>query len=446
MEPKNVTVKIFKKEKGQWPDIKAKGTSDEIKARRHRAIEQKEIEDARAIEDKKEKRRQDDDYVFHKQWDLEKDEKRTIEHLAAEHKKEAERDLYAWADSAEGRDDGDLDAIEVKTYFDKQLVEGGELEVKDGMIPLPGTYHQKTARSAVKESALSKGPRPEFDIRDSVRASQKKVVKKSQEEEEEAREDEINRREREREEEANKFREDRRIAEFERTRDEGESRKKEEEKREAEGVSKEGAEREEEERKGRVRQEERWRGEQLRKIKEYEENKKYKALKVPKACDRDDGDNDDANSDSNQELPNKKALKSDEDFVGRKKQALQEKEGDEKRNNVHAELTDGEKDKLRKKELTEEMKKHRTGASVNRWESERIAAEERVLGDAYYKVIFHHTENKNVFTCLDTSVPLSSGYVYVRVRVYRYLCVHQCVCACIGAYVHSVVCKVVCFC
>ncbi len=133
-----MTIKVFKKDKALWPDLKAEGSVEEIKARRQRAITLKETKDAQALEDKKEKKRQDDDYVFHKQWDLEKDEKRTIERLAAEHKREAEKELYSWADKAEGRSMADDGQERLVTYFDKQLVEGGDLEIKDGIIPLPG--------------------------------------------------------------------------------------------------------------------------------------------------------------------------------------------------------------------------------------------------------------------------------------------------------------------
>jgi hypothetical protein len=138
VQPNAVTIKVFKKDKGMWPDLKAAGTADEVKARRQRAIELKEKKDALALEDRKERKRQDDDYVFHKQWDLEKDEKRTIERLAAEHKRDAEKELYSWADKAEGREDAGEDGGQLMTYFDKQLVEGGDLEIKDGVIPLPG--------------------------------------------------------------------------------------------------------------------------------------------------------------------------------------------------------------------------------------------------------------------------------------------------------------------
>lgn len=77
--------------------------------------------------------------MFHKQWDLEKDEKRTIERLAAIHKKQAEEDVYEWADKAEGREQKDKEGEGLETYFDKQLVEGDkDVEVKDGVVPLPG--------------------------------------------------------------------------------------------------------------------------------------------------------------------------------------------------------------------------------------------------------------------------------------------------------------------
>ena len=96
-------VKIPKRENKAWPQLKAAGSAAEIKARRQAALEVKQLRDAKTLSDVKEKKRQDDDYVFHKQWDLEKDEKRTIERLAEIHKREAEESLYTWSDAAEGR-------------------------------------------------------------------------------------------------------------------------------------------------------------------------------------------------------------------------------------------------------------------------------------------------------------------------------------------------------
>ena len=71
-----------KQQAGLWPQLQAKGAAAEVKARRVAAIEEKRVRDVAVLEDKKEKKRQDGDYVFHKQWDLEKEEKRTIERLA----------------------------------------------------------------------------------------------------------------------------------------------------------------------------------------------------------------------------------------------------------------------------------------------------------------------------------------------------------------------------
>jgi len=93
IEPGVVMVKIPKQQPGTWPQLKAAGPAEEIKARREAAIEIKRARDEKAVSDTKEKKRQDDDYVFHKQWDLEKDEKRTIERLAELHKREAEASL-----------------------------------------------------------------------------------------------------------------------------------------------------------------------------------------------------------------------------------------------------------------------------------------------------------------------------------------------------------------
>jgi hypothetical protein len=173
IEPGVVMVKIPKREQKEWPQLKAAGSAADIKARRDAALEVKRARDEQAISDVKEKKRQDDDYVFHKQWDLEKDEKRTIERLAELHKREAEQSLYQWSDAAEGRADAvapgaaALETEEVQTYFDKQLVEGelDPFEAKEGVVPLPGTYHKKTARSVATEKALRAEPDRDFDIR-----------------------------------------------------------------------------------------------------------------------------------------------------------------------------------------------------------------------------------------------------------------------------------------
>ena len=175
IEPGVVLVKVPKRQPGAWPQLKAAGSAAEIKARREAALDVKRARDEQAVSDEKEKKRQDDDYVFHKQWDLEKDEKRTIERLAELHKRENEQALYEWSDAAEGRtaveaaraDTAPLNPSEVETYFDKQLVEGelDPFQAKDGVVPLPGTYHKKTARTAVLEKALLAEPDGEFDIR-----------------------------------------------------------------------------------------------------------------------------------------------------------------------------------------------------------------------------------------------------------------------------------------
>lgn len=269
VQSSSVEVKINKKTPGAWPGLKAEGSADDIKARRTAALVLKAQNDTKAIEDRKEKRRQDDDYVFHKQWDLEKDEKRTIERLAAEHKRDAEKDLYAWADEAEGRVNDGPEA-ELVTYFDKQLVEGGELDEKDGMVPLPGTYHAKTARSKVVAQSMSEAPRREFDMRIDKKEEGKKAEMLELTEEEE-REEARRREEREKEEEEERFREERRTQEFEKESRVREAKEKREEDKKAKEQAKEKGE--EHRKKKAADDEAKWRDEQRRKIKEYEEKK-----------------------------------------------------------------------------------------------------------------------------------------------------------------------------
>eukprot|EP00960_Hanusia_phi_P001999 57676-Hanusia_phi.AAC.3 len=166
--PGMVSIKARKKEKGLWGQLKAAGDAASVKERREASIREKSIRDARRYEDNKEKKRQDDDYVFHKQWDLEKDEKRVIERLAELHKKDAEKQLYEWVETKEAKEAKEAGEEEpVSTYFDKQLVEGdvNPFEEKDGLIPLPGSYHKKTARSSAMANSLKAEPVPEFDIR-----------------------------------------------------------------------------------------------------------------------------------------------------------------------------------------------------------------------------------------------------------------------------------------
>jgi hypothetical protein len=190
-----VVVKIPKQEHKAWPQLKAAGSAADIKARREAALQEKRARDERAQSDVKEKKRQDDDFVFHKQWDLERDEKRTIERLAELHKLEAEESLNSWSDAAEGRMSGDaptgdkgaVDPKNVTTYFDKQLVEGelDPFEAKDGVVPLPGTYHKKTARSSKLEKSLLPEPETEWDIRakEGDETDKKAILQKEKEKE-----------------------------------------------------------------------------------------------------------------------------------------------------------------------------------------------------------------------------------------------------------------------
>ena len=378
VQSNSVEVKVAKKTPGAWPGLKAVGDAEEIKKRRADAIALKADNDAKALDDKKEKKRQNDDYVFHKQWDLEKDEKRTIERLAAEHKREAEKDLYAWADETEGRV-SDKPEENLVTYFDKQLVEGGELEVKDGVVPLPGTYHAKTARSKVVAQALSEAPRSEFDLRNEKEAEKKSEDKASVVEltEEEEREDELTRREREKEEEEERFREERRVQEFEK---ESRAREAKEKREEEKRLADKAKENEEEERKKKALDEEaKWREEQRRKIKEYEEKKAAKAAKKEGKVDK----NGESSSDEEEG----------------------EKENDEhsKENNKPVERTRLDEEKDKKKDLAEELRKGRTGISINRFECERVAAEERKIADAYFKAGFIEEAKKHESTAREAA-------------------------------------------
>eukprot|EP00282_Hemiselmis_andersenii_P000475 CAMPEP_0114110278 /NCGR_PEP_ID=MMETSP0043_2-20121206/1227_1 /TAXON_ID=464988 /ORGANISM="Hemiselmis andersenii, Strain CCMP644" /LENGTH=535 /DNA_ID=CAMNT_0001202217 /DNA_START=1575 /DNA_END=3179 /DNA_ORIENTATION=+ len=288
IESRSVQVVVFKKTPSKWPGLKTDLPSEDAKARRAAASAAKEQRDAAALEDKRERKRQDDDYVFHKQWDLEKDEKRTIERLAAEHKREAERELYKWADDAEGRaaPEGEEELV---TYFDKQLVEGGELEVKDGVVPLPGTYHAKTKRSEVVASALSDAPRAQFDIRAGGEkkdkgGEEKASVAEVTEEEEER----IAKAERERLEEEERFRSARREQEFEKASKLTEAKEKKAE--EAERARKAKEEAEAERKKKAAEEEEKWRETQRRKIKEYEEKKAAKEARAARRAARGEGE------------------------------------------------------------------------------------------------------------------------------------------------------------
>jgi len=333
IEPGTVVVKIPKQEQKAWPQLKAAGSSTNIKERREAALEVKRNRDAQAVSDVKEKKRQDDDYVFHKQWDLEKDEKRTIERLAELHKREAEQALYQWSDAAEGRSIADtpeadaakaLNASAVTTYFDKQLVEGelDPFESRDGVVPLPGTYHKKTARTVAMERSLQAQPDSEFDIREKEGddADKKAVIMKEKEKEMEN---------------ARKARED--AAEKERLAD---LKQKVEHKKE------------EQERIMPLNLRER------QQPKEEEEKEEAPA--------REEGP----------QMPVwKEASSESEEEEGGKEEEPQENKKPWKNEDNIDPVKDEEKFLGRKK-----------GASVNRWESEKIADQHRSVADAYYKV------------------------------------------------------------
>ena len=338
IEPGAVVVKIPKQERKAWPQLKAVGSAADIKARREAALEEKRARDKRAQSDVKEKKRQDDDFVFHKQWDLERDEKRTIERLAEIHKREAEESLYSWSDATEGRAGGDapagdkgaVDLKNVTTYFDKQLVEGelDPFEAKDGVVPLPGTYHKKTARSSKLEQSLLPEPETEWDIRakEGDDADKKAILQSEKEKEME---------------EARKAREDAAKKEREADLKRAQEHKKEEQDRimplpmrERPQPTEPQEEEEEEEgtrESGAVGPEE----------------KKPEKKPVWKECSSGSEDEDEESQPKAEEKKEEKAdpVKDEEKFLGRKK-----------------------------------------GASVNRWESEKIAEQHRQVADAYFKV------------------------------------------------------------
>lgn len=337
IEPGVVVVKIPKQEKQAWPQLKAAGTAAEIKARREAALEVKRARDNQAVSDVKEKKRQDDDYVFHKQWDLEKDEKRTIERLAELHKREAEESLYQWSDAAEGRSIADASAPssepttaistrktkDVETYFDKQLVEGelDPFESKEGVVPLPGTYHKKTARTVAMEKSLAAEPDSQFDIREKEGddSDKRAVLEKEKEKEREN---------------ARKSREDAVAKEREADLKRAEQHKKEEQERIMPLNLREREQPKEEE-------------EEVQVAAEVGPSKKPEEMPVCKEASSD-SENEEGQKEPVKEestKPEKVDYKDEEKFLGRKK-----------------------------------------GASVNRWESEKIADQHRTVADAYYKV------------------------------------------------------------
>ena len=329
IEPGVVMVKIPKRENKAWPQLKAAGSAAEIKARRQAALEVKQLRDAKTLSDVKEKKRQDDDYVFHKQWDLEKDEKRTIERLAEIHKREAEESLNSWSDAAEGRKAPVAGKAEdsVSTYFDKQLVEGdlNPFHAKDGMVPLPGTYHKKTARTSAMEKSLIAEPDSAFDIRakEGDDADKKAVLEKEKEKEME---------------EARKAREDAAAKEREADMKKAEEHKREEQERIMPLPLRERQQpkAEEEESAASVGPE----------VKKPEDMPVWKEA----SSDSEDGEwggenKDEVEKEKEEEKGKPDVVKDEEMFLGRKK-----------------------------------------GASVNRWESEKVAEQHRQVADAYYKV------------------------------------------------------------
>lgn len=344
IEPGVVMVKIPKQQAGTWPQLKAAGPAEEIKARREAALEIKRARDEKAVSDTKEKKRQDDDYVFHKQWDLEKDEKRTIERLAELHKREAEASLHTWSDALEGRSNDDaqgsdklslsavkIDAKQVTTYFDKQLVEG-ELDpfqpTADGVVPLPGTYHKKTARTIAMEKSLAAEPDEAFDIREKEgdETDKRAILEKEKEKEREN---------------ARKAREEAAAKERETDLKRAEDHKKEEQDRIMplplrERHPKDSNQQEQEQ--------------DLNGIASEVGPRPKNPSDSPVCKDKDNSDSEEGGGEEiSREEPKEPEkvdiVKDEEKFLGRKK-----------------------------------------GASVNRWESEKIADQHRTVADAYYKV------------------------------------------------------------
>ena len=171
--PGLATIKVFKRTHKIWDQLLFVGSPQEVKARRDLAKKERDQLEAKALEDSKEKKRQDEDYVFHKQWDLEKDEKRTIERQAALHKRSAEQDLESWIAEKEGKSPGNATSSEpLVTYFDRQLVEDSSSAVLSNesedpeAVPLPAAYNAKTARTSVLQHASKKDPVRAFDIRE----------------------------------------------------------------------------------------------------------------------------------------------------------------------------------------------------------------------------------------------------------------------------------------
>jgi len=308
------------------------------------AIAEKEKRDEVARDDRKEKKRQDSDYVFHKQWDLEKEEKRTIERLAEVHKKEAEKDLNDWADKSEGRKGGlpPVDNKEIDTYFDKQLVEGiRELETTredDSVVPLPGTYNRKTARTAAVEASVSAAPRSEFD----QRLEEEKRLREKAEREAKAKE-----------EEEEKFR----AARAEKAAEEDRRKEAQAAAQAAEAKKCEDARRAAEEEELRVA------------------NAKAEAFEAEEAeRERREAAGDAHAGEEAQEQAEGEVSKARERRPLSAEEAAAKAAEEEKRAKA-----------AKAKEDEERILGRRSGASINRFESEAIAERHRVLGEAYFK-------------------------------------------------------------
>jgi tetratricopeptide (TPR) repeat protein len=345
IEPGVVVVKIPKQEQKAWPQLKAVGSAADIKARREAALELKQARDAQALSDVKEKKRQDDDYVFHKQWDLEKDEKRTIERLAELHKREAEESLHAWSDAAEGRADTDtgkssstvsVDASKsVSTYFDKQLVEGdlNPFEARDGLVPLPGTYHKKTARTSAMEKSLVATPDSAFDIRakEGDEADKKAVLEKEKEKEME---------------EARKAREDAAARERENDRKRAEAHRKEEQDR-------------------------------------------IMPLPMRERPQPPAGGGDEEAAEAAEAAVSAGPETKPPEEMPVWKEASSDSEDEEGKDGLEGGKAGGEGGTEVKPDVAKDEEKflgRKKGASVNRWEAEKVAEQHRQVADAYFKV------------------------------------------------------------
>jgi len=251
----------------------------------------------------------------------------------------------------------------------------------------------------VVASALSDGPRPEFDIRNPAGGRGGGAEEKAslvELTEEEAEEDRLSKMEREREEEEEKFRQKRREEEFQRAAKISDAKER---KAEEERLRKEEKEEAEKERKRKaLEEEEKWREEQRRKIKEYEEKQAAKAAKAARRAAR--GADPKGKKKQQEKQKKMKENSSDESSDNSGNSASDSDSEDEaaaERRREAALIEEGKKpivasnhseQKQRNKEVSDEIRKGRTGISVNRFECERVAAEQRVIADAYYKAGF----------------------------------------------------------